>query len=70
MTRYVMELDGSVVYHTQPDNTLAWRVGNGSSRCVAIELTHATDRETFERQSEEAVAWRADYLSGRGWGIW
>lgn len=65
-----MELDGSVVYHTQPDNTLAWRVGNGSSRCVAIELTHATDRETFERQWEEAVAWCADYLSGRGWGIW
>lgn len=69
MTHYVMELVGSVVYHTQPDNTLAWRVGNGNSRCVGIELMHATDRETFERQWEEAVAWCADYLSGRGWGI-
>ena len=26
---YVMELDGSVVYHTVPDWALAWHVGNG-----------------------------------------
>ena len=69
MTHYVMELDGSAVYHTQPDNTVAWHVGNGNSRCVGIELTHATDRRTFERQWDEAVAWCADYLHGRGWGI-
>lgn len=36
---------------------------------MGIELTHATDRETFERQWDEAVAWCADYLRGRGWGI-
>lgn len=69
MAHYVAELDGSVVYHTQPDNTIAWHVGAANSKCVGIELAHATDAATFERQWDEAVAWCADYLRGRGWGI-
>lgn len=69
MTHYVMELDGSAVYHMQPDNTVAWHVGNDNSLCVGIELTHATDHAIFERQWDEAVSWCADYLRGRGWGI-
>ena len=38
MTHYVMELNGGVVYKAQSDDTVAWHVGNGNSRCVGIEL--------------------------------
>ena len=69
MTHYVAELDGSVVYHTQADNTVAWHVGSSNSKCVGIELAHATDAATFEKQWDEATAWCADYLRSRGWGI-
>ena len=66
---YVMELDGSVVYHTMADNRKSWSVGNGNSRVVSIELCHATNREDFDRQWTEAVKWCGDYLHKRGWGI-
>ncbi len=69
MTHYIAELDGSVVYHTQADNAVAWHVGAANSKCVGIELAHATDAATFEKQWDEVVAWCADYLRSRGWGI-
>lgn len=67
--QYVMDLDGSVVYHTMADNRKAWAVGNGNSRCVNIELTHATNKADFDKQWSEAVKWAGDYLNKRGWGI-
>ena len=66
---YVMELDGSVVYHTMADNRKSWSVGNGNSRVVSIELCHATNRADFDKQWDEAVKWAGDYLNSRGWGI-
>ena len=69
MAHYVMELDGSVVFHAQADDTVAWHVGTGNAKCVGVELAHATDGATFRRQWDEAVAWCADYLRSRGWGI-
>ncbi len=67
--QYVMDLDGSTVYHTMADNRKAWAVGNGNSHCVNIELCHATSREQFDKQWSEAVKWAGDYLNKRGWGI-
>lgn len=66
---YVMELDGSVVYHTVPDWALCWHVGNGNYSTVGIELAHATDGATFADQWSEAVKWCGDYLASRGWGV-
>lgn len=66
---YVMELDGSVVYHTMPDWALAWHVGGGNYQSVGIELAHATDAASFAKQWDEAVAWAGDYLRSRGWGV-
>lgn len=66
---YVMDLDGSVVYHTMPDWALAWHVGNGNYASVGIELCHATSASDFEAQWDEAVQWCAGYLGSRGWGI-
>lgn len=65
---YVMELDGSAVYNTVPDDRLAWHVGNGNRQTVGIELAHATSRAQFESQWAEAVRWCGDYLRSRGWG--
>lgn len=67
--QYVMDLDGSPVYHCMEDNRKAWAVGNGNSRCVNIELCHATNRADFDKQWDEAVKWCGDYLNKRGWGI-
>lgn len=66
---YVMELDGSVVYHTVPDWALCWHVGGGNYATVGIELAHATNWEDFSAQWDQAVAWAGDYLNSRGWGI-
>lgn len=66
---YVMDLDGSTVYHTMADSRLAYHVGNGNYRSVGIELCHATNWEDFASQWEEAIAWAGDYLNSRGWGI-
>lgn len=66
---YVMELDGSTVYHTMADNRKSWSVGNGNSKVVSIELAHATNRADFDKQWNEAVKWAGDYLNSRGWGI-
>ena len=66
---YVMELDGSVVYHTVPDWALCWHVGNGNYATVGIELAHADNWEDFSAQWDQAVAWAGDYLNSRGWGI-
>ena len=66
---YVMDLDGSVVYHTMADNRKAWHVGNGNSYTVGIELCHATNQSDFNKQWNEAVKWAGDYLNAKGWGI-
>ena len=66
---YVMELDGSVVYHTMSDDRKAWHVGNGNYQTVGIELAHAISQEQFDNQWNEAVKWAGDYLKSRGWGI-
>lgn len=66
---YVMELDGSVVYHTVPDWALCWHVGNGNYSTVGIELAHATSWSDFTAQWDNAVEWAGDYLLSRGWGI-
>lgn len=68
-THYVMDLDGSVVYHTMADNRKAWHVGGGNSLTVGIELCHATNQADFNRQWNEAVKWAGDYLNAKGWGI-
>ena len=65
---YVMELDGSTVYHTMYDDRLAWHVGNGNYQTVGIELAHATSQADFDAQWAEAVRWCGDYLASRGWG--
>lgn len=67
--QYVMDLDGSTVYHTMADNRKAWAVGNGNSQCVNIELCHAANKADFDKQWNEAVKWAGDYLHKRGWGI-
>lgn len=64
---YVMELDGSKVYHTMYDNRKSWSVGNGNNRVVSIELAHATNSAAFNSQWNEAVKWAGDYLKKRGW---
>lgn len=66
---YVMELDGSTVYHCMNDNRKSWSVGNGNSKVVSIELCHATSKADFDKQWNEAVKWAGDYLNSRGWGI-
>lgn len=66
---YVMELDGSVVYRTVPDDRLCWHVGNANYRTVGIELAHATSQADFNAQWSEAVKWCGDYLASRGWGV-
>ena len=69
MAHYVMELDGSVVYHTQSDNSVAYHVGNGNwYGTVGIELAHATNQADFNAQYAEAVKWAGDYLLSHGWG--
>lgn len=65
---YVMELDGSVVYHTVPDWALCWHVGNGNYSTIGIELAHATNWDDFSSQWDNAVSWAGDYLVSRGWG--
>lgn len=66
---YVMELDGSVVYHTMRDDRLAWHVGGGNRMGYGIELAHATDAASFASQFDQAARWCADQLRSRGWGI-
>lgn len=67
--QYVMELDGSKVYHTMYDDRKAWAVGNGNRYCVNIELAHATNQADFDSQWDQAVRWAGDYLNSRGWGL-
>lgn len=69
MAHYVMELDGSVVYHTQRDDTKAYHVGRGNAYTVGIELAHATNADDAGKQFDEAAKWCADYLKARDWGI-
>lgn len=66
---YVMELDGSVVYHTMKDNRKSWSVGNGNSRVISIELCRATNKADFNKQWKQAVKWSAKYLKKKGWSI-
>lgn len=66
---YVMDLDGSVVYHTMSDDRKAWHIGNGNSKAVGIELCHATNQADFDKQWTEAVKWAGDYLHKRGWDV-
>ena len=44
---HVMELDGSIVYNTVPENRLCWHVGNGNGYTIGIELAHATNAADF-----------------------
>lgn len=64
---HVMELDGSTVYDTVPENRLCWHVGNGNGYTVGIELAHATNVSDFTRQWGEAVKWTGDELRAHGW---
>lgn len=64
---HVMELDGSTVYNTVPENRLCWHVGNGNYATVGIELAHATNASDFAKQWTEAVKWTGDELRSRGW---
>ena len=66
---YVMDVDGSSVFHTMADNRKAWHVGNGNAYTVGIELCHATNQADFNAQWTEAVKWAGDYLKAKGWGI-
>ncbi len=62
-----MELDGSTVYNTVPENRLCWHVGNGNGYTVGIELAHATNASDFSKQWGEAVKWAGDELRAHGW---
>ena len=64
---HVMELDGSTVYNTVPENRLCWHVGNGNYATVGIELAHATNASDFSKQWNEAVKWAGDELRAHGW---
>lgn len=64
---HVMELDGSTVYNTVPENRLCWHVGNGNYATIGIELAHATNASDFAKQWTEAVKWTGDELRSRGW---
>lgn len=64
---HVMELDGSTVYDTVPENRLCWHVGNGNRYTIGIELAHATNAADFARQWGEAVKWAGDELRAHGW---
>nr|DAF30355.1 MAG TPA: N-acetylmuramoyl-L-alanine amidase [Bacteriophage sp.] len=64
---HVMELDGSTVYNTVPENRLCWHVGNGNGHTIGIELAHATNAADFARQWGEAVKWTGDELRAHGW---
>ena len=64
---HVMELDGSTVYNTVPENRLCWHVGNGNYATYGIELAHATNSGDFAKQWGEAVKWAGDQLRSRGW---
>lgn len=66
---YVMELDGSTVYHCMKDNRKSWSVGNGNSKVISIELCHATNKADFSKQWKQAVKWAAKYLHKKGWSI-
>lgn len=66
---YVMEIDGSTVYHTMADNRKSWSVGRGNPYVVSIELAHATNAQDFYNQYSQAAQWAAHYLKTRGWGI-
>ena len=62
-----MELDGSTVYNTVPENRLCWHVGNGNGYTIGIELAHATNASDFAKQWGEAVKWAGDELRAHGW---
>lgn len=64
---HVMELDGSTVYNTVPENRLCWHVGNGNGYTIGIELAHATNAADFAKQWGEAVKWTGDELRAHGW---
>lgn len=64
---HVMELDGSTVYNTVPENCLCWHVGNGNYATIGIELAHATNASDFSKQWSEAVKWAGDELRAHGW---
>lgn len=64
---HVMELDGSTVYNTVPENRLCWHVGNGNYATIGIELAHATNASDFAKQWGEAVKWTGDELRAHGW---
>lgn len=64
---HVMELDGSTVYNTVPENRLCWHVGNGNYATIGIELAHATNAADFSKQWNEAVKWAGDELRAHGW---
>ena len=64
---HVMELDGSIVYNTVPENRLCWHVGNGNGYTIGIELAHATNASDFAKQWGEAVKWAGDELRAHGW---
>lgn len=64
---HVMELDGSTVYNTVPENRLCWHVGNGNYATIGIELAHATNASDFAKQWNEAVKWAGDELRAHGW---
>lgn len=64
---HVMELDGSTVYNTVPENRLCWHVGNGNYATIGIELAHATNASDFSKQWSEAVKWAGDELHAHGW---
>lgn len=64
---HVMELDGSTVYNTVPENRLCWHVGNGNAYTIGIELAHAANASDFARQWGEAVKWTGDELRAHGW---
>lgn len=64
---HVMELNGSTVYNTVPENRLCWHVGNGNGYTIGIELAHATNAADFAKQWGEAVKWTGDELRAHGW---
>ena len=66
--QYVGDWTG-VVYHTMPDNRLAWAVGNGNKYGVNLEICEGKTQDQFNKTWHNAVNFCAYYLLKRGWSI-
>lgn len=68
VVQYVSDWTG-VVYHTMPDNRLAWAVGKGNKYGINIEICEGTTQDQFNRTWSTAVDFCAYRLIRNKWSI-